>query len=507
MKSIGVVLAIVVSFGLGNLSTALAQDGTALYNSDCAMCHGSLKSFGKRSAGQIQSAINGNRGGMGFLSSLSSTDVAAIAAALNNTPPPAVHVSGTVAGVSGATVTVTVAGTPTAIPTNGSTAVTIAGQAGTVAGLKAGMTVAVTEVGGTATVITATVPIVSVKGTITAVNGSQVTVQTATTPVTFTTDANTIVTVAAKAATPAELEAGMKVTATTALGVATKIAAAVPIVHVNGTITAINGVNITVQTATAPVTFDTDSATVVTVTAKAATLADLKVGMKVTSTTALGTATLIRATIPLVHVAGPITAINSTQVTVQTTAAPVTFDTGSATVITVKAKAATLADLEVGMKVSATTALGVATKIAATVPVVHVTGSITAINGLNITVQTATAPVTFDTDTATVVTVKAKAATPADLKVGMKVIGTTALGTATIIRATVPVVNVAGTITAINGADVTVQGTATPTTFTTDANTKVFVSAKLSTLASVTVGMTLTATTELGTATTIHAKP
>jgi len=59
-------------------------DGAALYASDCAGCHGSLSSSSKagRSAAAIQGAIDGNVGGMGYLSILTTTEVQAIADAL-----------------------------------------------------------------------------------------------------------------------------------------------------------------------------------------------------------------------------------------------------------------------------------------------------------------------------------------------------------------------------------------------------------------------------------------
>jgi uncharacterized protein (TIGR03382 family) len=69
-----------------------STDGAALYTADCAGCHGALASSTKqgRTAAQIQAAINANTGGMGSLSSLTSTQVQAIATALagTTTPPP-----------------------------------------------------------------------------------------------------------------------------------------------------------------------------------------------------------------------------------------------------------------------------------------------------------------------------------------------------------------------------------------------------------------------------------
>ncbi|ORJ63354.1 c-type cytochrome [Geothermobacter hydrogeniphilus] len=92
---------------LGNLTTAEIQaiadalpappaptpgpvDGAALYGSNCAGCHGNLANTGKpgRTATDIQNAIDGNTGGMGFLATLSATEVQAIADALPTPPTP-----------------------------------------------------------------------------------------------------------------------------------------------------------------------------------------------------------------------------------------------------------------------------------------------------------------------------------------------------------------------------------------------------------------------------------
>lgn len=69
-------------------------DGATLYSTNCASCHGVLASSTKagRTAAQIQTAINNNTGGMGYLSTLTATQVSAIAAVLppaTSTTPPA----------------------------------------------------------------------------------------------------------------------------------------------------------------------------------------------------------------------------------------------------------------------------------------------------------------------------------------------------------------------------------------------------------------------------------
>lgn len=65
-------------------------DGAALYASNCAGCHGPLASSAKAgaTAARTQTAINGNVGGMGYLSTLTSVQVSAIATALAGVAPP-----------------------------------------------------------------------------------------------------------------------------------------------------------------------------------------------------------------------------------------------------------------------------------------------------------------------------------------------------------------------------------------------------------------------------------
>lgn len=66
-----------------------AEDGALLYNSNCSGCHGTLAVTGKRgaTAARIQSAINNNTGAMGSLSTLTTSQVQAIATALSSTTP------------------------------------------------------------------------------------------------------------------------------------------------------------------------------------------------------------------------------------------------------------------------------------------------------------------------------------------------------------------------------------------------------------------------------------
>ena len=65
-------------------------DGPTLYANNCAACHGALASSAKGGAtlARTQGAIAGNVGGMAFLSSLSTTQLQAIVAALATASPP-----------------------------------------------------------------------------------------------------------------------------------------------------------------------------------------------------------------------------------------------------------------------------------------------------------------------------------------------------------------------------------------------------------------------------------
>ena len=72
-------------------SPVLSVDGAALYETNCAECHGSLASSSKIgiTVVRLQNAIGGNIGGMGSMSSLSTADMQALVTALNPATPPA----------------------------------------------------------------------------------------------------------------------------------------------------------------------------------------------------------------------------------------------------------------------------------------------------------------------------------------------------------------------------------------------------------------------------------
>ncbi|HEX9860696.1 MAG TPA: cytochrome c, partial [Nitrospirota bacterium] len=85
------------------VNVVVIVDGPTLYATYCQSCHGSLATSSKkgRTATQIQTAINNNAGGMGYLSILTPAQVQAIATALVVTvPPPAatITLSGSVTG-------------------------------------------------------------------------------------------------------------------------------------------------------------------------------------------------------------------------------------------------------------------------------------------------------------------------------------------------------------------------------------------------------------------------
>ena len=69
---------------------ASTPNGATLYSQKCQSCHGPISSIGNanfKSAQKIQDAINANKGGMGFLSSLTAAEVQAIAAAVSAANP------------------------------------------------------------------------------------------------------------------------------------------------------------------------------------------------------------------------------------------------------------------------------------------------------------------------------------------------------------------------------------------------------------------------------------
>ncbi len=74
-----------------------ATDGATLYANYCAACHGALASSSKGGAtlARVQGAITGNVGGMGYLSTLSTTQLEAVVAVLTAVVPGAGPVCGT----------------------------------------------------------------------------------------------------------------------------------------------------------------------------------------------------------------------------------------------------------------------------------------------------------------------------------------------------------------------------------------------------------------------------
>jgi len=81
----------VVGESLTPVRPPATTEGATLYAEHCASCHGNLANSTKAgaSAARTEAAINGNVGGMGYLDSLTSSEVEAIAAALAPSPPPA----------------------------------------------------------------------------------------------------------------------------------------------------------------------------------------------------------------------------------------------------------------------------------------------------------------------------------------------------------------------------------------------------------------------------------
>jgi mono/diheme cytochrome c family protein len=69
-------------------TVAPLPDGAALYAGNCAGCHGALTSSTKIGADttRIQNSITGNSGGMGYLATLTQTEIQAIATAMSPVP-------------------------------------------------------------------------------------------------------------------------------------------------------------------------------------------------------------------------------------------------------------------------------------------------------------------------------------------------------------------------------------------------------------------------------------
>src|SRR6185369_1366047 len=89
-KNLFIVTAIILAVAGGIVWAVAALDGAALYANNCAGCHGSLATSGKKGATlqRIQTAIGNNTGTMGTLSTLSEDQIQAIADAL---APPTVY--------------------------------------------------------------------------------------------------------------------------------------------------------------------------------------------------------------------------------------------------------------------------------------------------------------------------------------------------------------------------------------------------------------------------------
>ncbi len=90
--------AIVTALTPATTPPPVSTDGTALYAANCAGCHGALANSGKKGTtlARLQSAITGNVGNMGYLSTLTAAQQQAIVTALvtTTTPPPVTSTDG-----------------------------------------------------------------------------------------------------------------------------------------------------------------------------------------------------------------------------------------------------------------------------------------------------------------------------------------------------------------------------------------------------------------------------
>lgn len=203
--------------------------------------------------------------------------------------------------------------------------------------------------------------------------------------------------------------------------------------RITGKVVSVSGVTLVVKTppaAAAPVTVTTNASTVVTINRTAAPLSYLRAGMAVVVTPGTGTAVTVAATAPVPKkVVGTIVSISATQVVIKpapATAAAVTVAIDSGTVITLAGKAATVANIYPGMKATAHPWFGGKTSLlAVTAPMPKaIVGSIVSTNGTNIVIQptaAAAARVTVGTDANTVFTLNGAGCTMSSLAAGQKV--------------------------------------------------------------------------------------
>lgn len=95
----------------GAAQAASAAAGRTAYTNNCASCHGTLTSSWGVSAQGIQGAIQGNKGGMGRLSTLSATELQDIAAYMANPAASSTTTAGAATGSSTSATTGTATGT------------------------------------------------------------------------------------------------------------------------------------------------------------------------------------------------------------------------------------------------------------------------------------------------------------------------------------------------------------------------------------------------------------
>ena len=343
---------------------------------------------------------------------------------------------------------------------------------------------------------------ISYGGTVTAVTSTSVTVlppeaagNTSVTPIVFTLDANTTYTFSGSTApaTIANLVVGAKVSVIEnspfQSAASVHIRAPKPIKLV-GTVTAVTPTTVTVSgpfPTSTPVVVNLDTKTVYTTGdhgAVAATIANLVVGAKVfiteDATSLTAQSIVIQAPKP-VRVAGTVTAVTATSVTVQgsdLSVKPVVVNLDANTIYSLgehSPAAGTIANLVVGVTVhileNAVTSTAQTVEIEAPKPI-KVVGTVTAVTAstVSVLVDGSTTPVVVNLDAKTVYTTvdhSSVAATVANLVVGAKVFITEVASSLTaltiMIQAPKPV-RVTGTVTAVTATTVavSVEGSVTP---------------------------------------------
>jgi hypothetical protein len=281
-------------------------------------------------------------------------------------------------------------------------------------------------------------PRAEITGTISAISGSTVTVSNAEATVPLNVTSSTIIEVGGDRAPLSSLTTGMLVEAS--YDPATKNAFKIEAAE-NTTEAEVRGVALTVDPVTGQVGIDTNANGAVDLTVIANSGTELRIGkvtlpfsqigllkglpVEVEYNSVTGVATKIHAEdVHELEASGTVTAVDlaARTLTVQTgTAAPVTYLVPEGAEIKILGRSASLADVQVGDRVSLSyvvnadgTRVALKVNVAAAKPQ-HVSGTLTAASGSTVTIATRTGSVTLTTSSTTDIRINGRSATVADL--------------------------------------------------------------------------------------------